>query len=217
MFNNLKTIKDEYLSHFSSFEHQMETSKYGIYFFLLTELLLFFVLFFCYFFFYFLNASIFKIAHEYINLNIGMANTFLMLTSSFCILISLNSLKSNLKNKSLFYLFLTILFSLCFLFLKFIEYKHKFSLGLLPGYSYCNGLLPDPDKIHIYFGLYFLITGTHVLHLIFGIFFLFFVFFKIINNSINYKKNILLEFSSLYWHLIDFIWLFIFTFLYILS
>lgn len=187
----------------------------GIYLFLISELMLFFALFFCYFFYYYFNYNLFKIAHNFLDIKIGLFNTLLMLFSSFTIFLSYEFYLSNDKKKTFIFLFFTILFGIFFLYFKFYEYSHKIEVGLLPGYHYKNGLLPEPDRIHVFFSFYFLLTGAHIFHLIIGLFFVFLSFFFIYFRT-NFLNNLIfLRFSNLYWHMVDIIWLIIFFLLYI--
>lgn len=211
----LENVFNKIIYNSSESETKEKSLDLGIYLFLISEVMLFFALFFCYFFYYYFNYNLFKIAHNFLNVETGLINTFLMLFSSLTIFLSCEFYKNNEKTKTFFFLFFTIILGFVFLYFKFNEYSHKIEMGLLPGYHYKNGLLPEPDRIHVFFSLYFLLTGAHVVHLLIGLFFVFlsfiFIFFRI-----NFLSNVIfLKFSNLYWHLVDIIWLIIFFLFYI--
>jgi cytochrome c oxidase subunit 3 len=68
----------------------------------------------------------------------------------------------------------------------------------------------------LYFGLYYVMTGLHGLHVIVGMAFIGFIMAFIYRGKItstNYQK---LENSGLYWHLVDIIWIFLFPLFYLL-
>jgi len=68
----------------------------------------------------------------------------------------------------------------------------------------------------MYFGLYFVMTGLHGLHIVVGLIFIGYVMRQIqkdVITSSNFQK---LENSGLYWHLVDIIWIFLFPLFYLI-
>lgn len=60
-----------------------------------------------------------------------------------------------------------------------------------------------------------MVTGFHGIHVFIGTIFLLVTLKRIDLDHFVYERHILLEVSSLYWHFVDVIWLFVFYFLYI--
>jgi cytochrome c oxidase subunit 3 len=69
----------------------------------------------------------------------------------------------------------------------------------------------------LFFGLYFFMTGLHALHIIIGIVLLSICLAKVQTGRISNDKSMLLVNSTLYWHLVDLIWIFLFPLLYLIS
>jgi cytochrome c oxidase subunit 3 len=126
---------------------------------------------------------------------------------------SITALRRGSKKLSLIFLSTTILFAFLFLVNKYFEWSAKFHHGLFPG---SNELLSLPRGEIIYFGLYYVMTGLHAVHVIVGIVILMFMVFKIQSGRVNQDYYIMLENSGLYWHLVDVIWIFLFPLFYLI-
>jgi len=60
-------------------------------------------------------------------------------------------------------------------------------------------------------------TGLHALHLIAGLVLIAVVIGGIIKGRVHSTKYALLENTSLYWHLVDIIWIFLFPLFYLIT
>jgi cytochrome c oxidase subunit 3 len=59
----------------------------------------------------------------------------------------------------------------------------------------------------------FALTGIHIAHLIGGILSLFYVFIKTLRGRYTSENYLGMQVSSIYWHFLDFLWLYLFAFL----
>lgn len=64
---------------------------------------------------------------------------------------------------------------------------------------------------------FYLITGFHGLHVCIGLFFLTFVGDLIQNYSVSRDRVFAYSIALAYWHFVDWIWLFVYTFLYVMN
>lgn len=103
----------------------------------------------------------------------------------------------NLNKKKYSYL-LTLLLGLFFLLFQFFEYS----------------LLDFRFSDRVYGRIFFFITGFHGLHVLLGLLFLLINYFIFIKNNFVVNHHLSLEFSIIYWHFVDVIWLYLFIFLY---
>ncbi|MEZ4484101.1 MAG: cytochrome c oxidase subunit 3 [Syntrophotaleaceae bacterium] len=96
---------------------------------------------------------------------------------------------------------------------KGVEWQAKFGHGLFPGGTELEAL---PAGQQIFFGLYFITTGLHSLHVLVGAALLLWTFGLTGRGQVTAQNPVLLENSALYWHLVDLIWIFIFPLYYLL-
>ena len=68
---------------------------------------------------------------------------------------------------------------------------------------------------YIYFSIYYMMTGLHVLHVIFGIIAILWVTLRAAKGHFYEAYYTPLETVGLYWHLVDLIWIFLFPLLYL--
>lgn len=190
-----------------------EGSKMGMWLFLFTELLLFGGLFLIYGAYRFQYADGFKVAAAEMNSFIGAVNTILLLTSSLSVALSIAAMQRNQKKLALSMLWFTILCGVAFLVNKYFEWSHEIHNGIYPGGP---GLENMSNGEILYFGLYYVMTGLHGLHVIIGLIFIGFVMLFISRDKITSTNFQKLENAGLYWHLVDIIWIFLFPLFYLL-
>ena len=190
-----------------------EGSKMAMWLFLFTELLLFGGLFLLYGAYRFQYSEGFKVAAADMNTFIGAVNTVILLTSSLSVALSIAALQQNKKKLCLGMLWFTQVCGLGFLVNKYFEWSHEIHNGIYPGGPALENM---SNGEVLYFGLYYVMTGLHGLHVIVGMAFIGFIMAFIYRGKItstNYQK---LENSGLYWHLVDVIWIFLFPLFYLL-
>ncbi len=100
-----------------------------------------------------------------------------------------------------------------FLVNKFFEWSAKFHHGI---YLNGPGLKEMPPGEMVFFGLYFITTGLHGLHVLIGAIVLTVIATGVRNGSIHAGDYIKLENSALYWHLVDLVWIFVFPLYYLI-
>ncbi len=180
-------------------------SKMGMWLFLFTELLLFGGLFFIYSVYRYTNQEAFHVAAKHLNIVVGTFNTAILLTSSLTMALAITAIQKNNKKLSVFFQILTIIMALGFLVNKFFEWSAEFHNGIYPG----SEVLLSKDKGEIlFFGLYFVMTGLHGLHVIIGAVLISVMMRLTIKGRINQQSFVKLEAAGLYWHLVDIIWIF---------
>jgi cytochrome c oxidase subunit 3 len=188
-------------------------SKMGMWLFLITELLLFGGLFLVYAVYRFTFPEQYSLAAMELNTTVGALNTVILLTSSLTVVLSITALQKKNKFLSIIFLAMTQIFALEFIVNKYFEWSAKISHGIYPG---SEELLSRSNGEIIFFGLYYTMTGIHVLHVIIGMILLFIMMILIIKDKITSDNLISLENSGLYWHLVDLIWIFIFPLFYLI-
>ncbi len=186
--------------------------KLGMWLFLYTETILFGALFVLYAVYFSRYTMDFIEGGKELDTLFGSMNTIILLISSFAVAASITAIQKSEKKKAMAGLLTAILCGLIFLINKYFEWGHKIEHGIFPN---SEKLVDGPPGQNIFFGLYYVITGLHGIHIIIGMTLLIVSFVFVQLGKINNKHFTLLENSGLYWHLVDLIWIFIFPLFYL--
>ena len=202
--------------HFFEPGQQAEAAKLGTWIFLLTEILLFGGLFCAYAVYRTWYPDMFYQAHLQLDVTLGATNTLVLIFSSVTMALAIRAMQQDKPKQSVLLLLVTLACAATFLVIKFFEYKHKFHLGQLPGkYYHFTGL--EGNNPHIFFSVYFLMTGLHAFHVIGGMGLITWMVVKIRRNKLSSEYYTPIEMTGLYWHLVDMIWIFLFPLLYLIG
>ena len=74
----------------------------------------------------------------------------------------------------------------------------------------------QPNNVQIFFGIYFLMTGLHSIHVIVGIILLTYLLVRALRNEFGPGYYAPVDFIGLYWGVVDMIWMFLFPLLYLI-
>ncbi|WP_321289265.1 cytochrome c oxidase subunit 3 family protein [uncultured Sunxiuqinia sp.] len=192
-----------------------EGSKIGMWLFIFTELLLFGGLFIVYSVYRFMNSDAFHLAAEELNTTIGAINTAILLVSSMTIAMSTTALQKKHKATAIVLIEVTFMLAIIFLVNKYFEWGVKFDHGIFPGSEYMKEEMSQGEIL--FFGLYFVMTGLHALHIVAGMVIMGFALARLQNGTVTADRPSLLENAGLYWHLVDLIWIFLFPLFYLIT
>jgi nitric oxide reductase NorE protein len=131
-----------------------------------------------------------------LNKTFAFINTMVLLTSGYTMAEAIRFMKKSILNKFKMYTLSTIMLGLLFIVIKFLEYYTKFQHNI-------------SFNSNSYFSYYFMLTGFHLLHVIFGLALLSYFYFS------SNKKNEDIEATAAFWHMCDLIWLLIFPVIYL--
>jgi cytochrome c oxidase subunit 3 len=202
-------------AHFASLEVQTHAARLGMWLFLSTEVLLFAGVFVLYGVYRFLYPEAWAASSRSLDLTLGTVNTVVLITSSLTAALAVHYAKEG-KNKAVAVMFaLTLLMAVGFLVIKAFEYEHKFHIGALPGphYHYADIQLPGAP---LYFAVYFLATGLHAFHVCVGMGVLTWLMIRTLRNpNLGPNNYTAIELGSMYWHLVDLVWIFLYPLLYL--
>lgn len=188
-------------------------SRMGMWLFLFTELILFGGLFIAYAVYRFTYPLEFHLAARELDTLLGTINTIVLLTSSLTAAMSITAMQEGKKDLTLLLIGVTIVLAGLFLVNKYFEWGHKFDVGLYPQ---SEVMLAKPAGEVMYFGLYYVMTGLHGLHVIIGMAILLWVGRQVATGAVHAGSYVRLESAALYWHLVDIIWIFLFPLFYLL-
>jgi cytochrome c oxidase subunit 3 len=136
---------------------------------------------------------------------IPLYNTLILLASSITLQFAHMGIEQNKQTQLGFFMMLTIILGVLFLFLQGYEYIH----------AYSNlGLRLDSG---VYGNTFFLLTGFHGLHVTLGAIFLLVIFLRIlIKGHFTPERHFGFQAAAWYWHFVDVVWLNLFIFVYVL-
>lgn len=204
--------------HYATAEQEFSSAKFGLWVFLATELLMFGGLFVAYTVFRAALPETFAAAHHTLSVPLGTVNTLVLISSSLTMALAIRSAMVNARRQMIAFLWATLLLAGTFLLIKLaFEWPHKFHEGMLPGryYSY-EGLASVPSP-HVFFSLYFLMTGLHGIHVLVGMGLIGFLIWKSGKGHYYAGYYTPVELTGLYWHLVDLIWIFLFPLFYLIA
>lgn len=141
---------------------------------------------------------------ELFDLNLVALATGILLTSSLTSVLAMIAMNKKNKGATLGWLAVTVFLGLSFLILEIYEFVHYVHLG------------------HTFMGsafgsAFYTLVGTHGAHVTFGLFWITGLIIQVAKRGINKVTAPKLFVSSLYWHFIDVIWVFVFTLVYLLG
>ena len=129
-------------------------------------------------------------------------NTVILVTSSVTVTFAHWALKKNQRVLLPVWLAITVALGTTFLILQVIEYQEAYTeLGLTMGSG-------------IYGSTFFLLTGFHGAHVTMGTIMLAVMLLRSLRGHFSAENHFAFEAVSWYWHFVDVVWLFLFTFVY---
>ena len=221
--------------HFETEEQQREAGSFGMWLFLLTEIMFFGGLFFAYLLYRNWYYDAFAVASNQLSVPLGATNTIVLITSGFAMAIGVWAAEVRKQKVLVWALILTTFFGCIFLGIKYKEYKEKWDRHHIPGASFNISEFVNPpkdaqgrptetplppdvaQKTQVFFFLYFAMTGMHALHMIIGIGILFWLLARASRGDFSSGYVAPIENFGLYWHFVDIVWLFLFPLLYLIN
>ena len=119
--------------HFVSAEQQFESSKLGMWLFLVTEIRLFGGMFVAYAIFRAWYPELYAEASLQLDTVMGAVNTLVLLASSLTVAWAIRGAQTDNQKVLFWNLIATVALAGTFMVVKYFEYTHKFDLGIYPG------------------------------------------------------------------------------------
>ena len=225
-------VLPQHRHHFETEEQQREAGSFGMWLFLLTEIMFFGGMFFAYLLYRNWYNPAFIAASHQLSITLGAINTAILISSGFFMALGVWAAETRKKNLLVLFLVLTTIFGFAFLGIKTVEYKEKYEKHHIPGANFdvsefvnpaAHGLHETPlapdmaQKTQIFFFLYFAMTGMHALHMIIGLVLLFWLTWRAYRGEFSSGYVAPIENFGLYWHFVDIVWIFLFPLLYLIN
>jgi cytochrome c oxidase subunit III len=199
---------------YADWTQQDHTLRFGMWVFLASEVLLFAALFALYGGYRAMYGEEFYRAVKHNTLPYGTVNTYILLSSSFTVALSVWATRKGHYRLIIAMLATTIALGAAFLLVKSFEYIEHYREGALPGPYYHLAALPTLGANRFY-TLYWVMTGLHAFHVTGGLIVLAWLLWRASHRFYTPTRHVTLEMGTLYWHLIDVIWIFLWPLLYL--
>ncbi|WP_338553968.1 cytochrome o ubiquinol oxidase subunit III [Paenibacillus sp. KS-LC4] len=185
-------------------EHEHESLKtFGFWMFLITDVILFGTLFATFVVLRF-STDGGPTAAEMFKMPGVIAETFILLTSSFTSGIAVLQMHKGNKKGLIGWLAVTAVLGLAFIYLEVSEFIELVHEGVTIGTS-------------AYWSAFFTLVGTHGLHVSVGIVWMTALMIQLYRRGITPVTQRKVNIISLYWHFLDVVWIFVLTVVYLMG
>ena len=139
--------------------------------------------------------------------HLPLINTLVLLLSGTTVTWAHHALQTGDRRGAMWGLILTVALGCLFTYVQFgVEYPAR-------GFFYGN--IGDVSQANVYGASFFMATGFHGAHVIIGTIFLFVCLMRLVFGGFTPQKHFGFEAAAWYWHFVDVVWLFLFTFVYV--
>lgn len=176
-------------------------NKLGMWIFLASEIMFFTALIAA--FVTFRVRGMMVIPEEALNVPLSAANTFILIVSSFTVVMALDAVQRNKMNQFALFLLATLALGGTFIGIQGLEWSELFQ----------HGITPSGD---LFGTAFFVLTGFHGLHVIIGLLWLSIMLLKAFRGDFTRENNLGIEIFGLYWHFVDIVWIILFTIIYLI-
>lgn len=196
---------------------QYQAASLGMWIFLSTEVLFFGGLLASYTIYRYLYLPGFEIGSRHLSVFWGATNTAVLICSSLTMALAVRAAQLGKKKQIISLLFVTLIFGLIFLLIKFgMEWRHEYMDGLAPALNFTyHGA--QARHVELFMVFYFVLTGLHALHMIIGVGVLTGLIILASRNRFATGNVNAVEIAGLYWHFVDIVWIFLFPLLYLIG
>lgn len=217
--------------HFDNLGQQHAAERLGMWMFLATEVLFFGGVFGAYTVYRYWYPAEFEFASSKLILWIAAVNTFLLITSSLTMTFAIRCAQTGDRVGLIRNLLITAALGSGFMGFKAYEYYMDYEEHLLPGVKFKDshafkeleeknaGVAFErqikPERVQLFLVFYYSMTAIHTIHLAVGVGCVLWLACEARRGMIPPENYSTVEVVSLYWHLVDAIWLFLMPLLYL--
>lgn len=198
----MNKINNHYLLDNNHQDINQSNKIFGFWIYLMSDCIIFTVLFSSYFVLCQTNEFFFKKLK--FNITIVFIETMILLFSSIIYGNAIEQIKKRSKKYLVFLMIITFILGLIFVFIELLEFYHL----------YKNDIIPQNNAV---FSGFFTIIGTHGVHVIAGLIWILVLIYKVVSEEKIEKNKDDLICLGMFWHFLDIIWIFVFSFIYIMG
>lgn len=177
-----------------------DTKVFGFWVYLMTDLVIFAALFASYLVLH-NNTFTGPSAQDLFDLPFALTETLVLLVSNFSCALGMLSVHKKQKKWATLWFFFAVAFGIAFLFLEITEFHDFIKEGASPQKS-------------AFLSSFFTLVGTHGTHVFCGLLWMVVEIFRIWLRPLSFENTSKTFRMALFWHFLDFVWIFIFTTVY---
>ncbi|WP_157531031.1 cytochrome c oxidase subunit 3 [Mycobacterium sp. IS-1496] len=147
-----------------------------------------------------MNPEEFLRAQQHLDIDIGVLNTVVLLTSSLFVARSVLAARTGRHQRAI-----TLLYAGGFAGLLFVVFK---------GYEWYVKIAAGQTNSQMFYAFYYVLTGVHLVHVLIGLIVLG-VLVRELRNP-GRRRTSVVESGAVYWHMVDLLWVIIFGLLYVM-
>lgn len=147
-----------------------------------------------------MNPDEFLAAQEHLNVNIGVVNTVILLTSSWLVVRAVAATRAGDHGRAIRLLYAGGIGGAAFMALKGYEWYVKLRDGF--------------TNSEMFYSFYYVITGVHLIHVLIGLIVLGALIRELRNPA--RRRATVVESGAVYWHMVDLLWVIIFALFYVM-
>jgi len=148
------------------------------------------------------SPELFEASRHTLNPNIGGINTVILLTSSWAIARAVSAAAHDRLRELPYFIAGAFLCGVTFAVLKIVEYSVKLN----------DNISLVSNEFYMY---YYTITGIHLVHVVVGSVILAVLWIKARGGEFKSTNLVTLEAGATFWHMVDLLWIMLFTLLYL--
>lgn len=216
-------------------EQQKEASTFGMWVFLVTEIMMFGGLIVAYMIYRLTYYESFVAGSRSIDVKWGFINTLVLICSSLTMALAVSAAQRGVVKLQKIFIILTMALGVVFLVIKGVEYHQKWVEHHVPGGLWQTfnpsdiredlikeGKTPEAavqiaHHTEIFFSFYFAMTGLHALHMIIGLGLMSWLLMRASRGEFGPQYYTPVELGGLYWHFVDIVWIYLFPLLYLIN
>jgi nitric oxide reductase NorE protein len=146
----------------------------------------------------------FDVARRTLHTGIGLANTFVLLTSSLLVVVAFGAVREGMRSIAGKAVLAAMACGVAFVALKCYEYASLVAAGYGVG----------ANDFYLY---YYILTGIHLFHVCLGIGVLIALWTLTRRPEMSPTRMAMFESGACFWHLVDMLWIMLFPLLYLVS
>lgn len=176
----------------------------GIWIFIVGDMMVFGLFFVTFTVYRSFDVDLYTKAHAAMSEGFGLINTLLLLTSSWFVALGVRAARLGETQRAPRHLTFAILCGVGFCVVKFFEYGEKIGAGLTL-------------NTNEFLMFYYMFTATHLLHVVIGIGVLAFMWSLVRKPRLEPADIMSIESGASFWHLVDILWIVLFTLFYLMK